>query len=164
MNIAPRLENYLNDSTVEYDVVHHAHTENSYDSACSANVASCSVVKAVILRDEFDGKYVVAMVPADHSVKVSRVNSNLNRSLVFADESEAHELFPDCEKGAIPGFGQAYNLELIWDEDLETQSKLYFEAGNHQDLIEIDNEQFKILFEHQPSGDISTPKEYRCYH
>lgn len=158
MNISTRLENYLNLSNALYDVIHHSHTTNSLDSALTAHVPINRLVKAVILKDKYDDKFVMALVPADHNVQLQWANNILNRHFGFASEEQISDLFPDCEVGAIPGFGQAFDMELMWDDLLLNQSSLFFEAGNHQDLIEIDDIQFEVMFSHQPHGRISRQK------
>jgi Ala-tRNA(Pro) deacylase len=65
---------------------------------------------------------------------------------VLARESELPDVFPDCSLGAVPGFGQAYNLDLVWDDELGEQPCLYFEAGNHEELIQIEQYDFHQLF------------------
>ncbi len=160
MLVAPRIENYLNETHTNYDVVHHGFTNTAYDSACSAHLSSKSVVKAVILRDTDDGKYVVAVIPASHKLKLSWVDRELNRRMELAEEIDMPQLFDDCLLGAIPGFAQAYGIELIWDDRLSTQSNLYFESGSHQDLIRITNKQFTTLFKFYPHATISTEKTH----
>ena len=159
MNISPRLENYLNYSLVEYEIIHHAPTQTSYDSACAANIALSSVVKAVVLKDRYDGQLVLALVPATNMVNLAWASSTLNRHLELADEAEAASLFPDCELGAIPGICQAYNIALVWEDQLMFNSEFYFESGSHEDLVKIGSEQFLILFDHLPHARISTLRE-----
>ena len=165
MSVSPRLENYLCQAHIDYDVVHHGFTDNAYDSACSASVPTSNVVKAVILRDRTDNKYVVAAIPATHKVSLPWINKELNRDLILANEDELKGLFPDCLPGAIPGLGQAYDIDMIWDDQLQAQRDLYFEAGNHEDLVHISREQFALLFKQQPHSVISLPSEqYSLYH
>ncbi len=140
--------------------MHHHTTHSSYDSANAAHLASDRVVKGVILRNKNTGKYLLAVIPSDHHIKLSWINASLNRSFALADESVLPALFPDCEAGAVPGLGQAYNMEMVWDDLLAAQPDLYFEGGNHEDLIHITHEQFSMMFKHHPSGRISVLNDY----
>jgi Ala-tRNA(Pro) deacylase len=159
MAIAPSIETYLSKVHVNYDLVMHAVTDSALHSAQAAHVPTSNVVKAILLKDQSDEGYVMAAIPASNKLRVAWVNVEIGRHLVLAGENELRTLFPDCVLGAIPGFGQAYNLDLIWDDQLEQQRELYFEAGNHQELIHISKKQFIKLFRDLPHSVISLPAD-----
>ncbi len=152
MSIAHSLEDYLYYTQVNYYQITHEFTENAYDSALSAHVPIASVVKAVVLRNRCSDRFVMVLIPASNKLKLHWVNRALRRDLVLASEAEIASLFPDCLLGAVPGFGQAYDMELLWDDALANQAELFFEAGNHEDLIMIDQLEFSRLFEKHPHG------------
>ena len=160
MSIAPQIVSYLNDANIAYNLIHHKITKTAFDSAHSAHLPTSNVVKSVLLQDTVDNQYVVALVPANHRVNLAPVNKLLNRNLVLANFTDANKLFTDCSSGVVPGLVQAYNVELIWDLELKVQKDLYLEAGNHQHLIHVNNQQFMQLFEHYPSGLISSLMDY----
>lgn len=157
MSISTHQKSYLDQAHVHYDVISHAVTTSALQSAQAARLPISNVVKAVILKDQKTGDYVIAAIPASNKLKISWVNSEINRKLEMADETELTQLFPDCLLGAVPGFGQAYQLDIIWDDQLQQQRNLYFEAGNHQELIHISKQQFIDLFASQPHSVISLP-------
>ena len=69
----------------------------------------------------------------------------LNRELELVEEDEFAKLFPDCEPGAIPPLGPAYNIETFLDEALKSLANIYFESGDHEHLIHTSGEDFKKL-------------------
>jgi Ala-tRNA(Pro) deacylase len=165
MSIAHSLEDYLCYTQINYHRVPHEFTETAYDSALSAHVPIVSVVKAVVLKDRCSDRFVMMLIPASNKLKLLWVNRALRSDLVLAGEAEIASLFPDCVLGAVPGFGQAYDMELLWDDALAKQSQLFFEAGNHQDLIKIDQLEFSRLFEGHAHGVFSlTYEEYSIVH
>ncbi len=165
MSVAHCLEDYLYDAHVEYTVVSHAPTQTAFDSAHSAHIPTSKMVKAILLRERHSERYCMALIPASNKLKIAWVNGALKKDLVLAQEEEISSQFTDCEFGAIPGFGQAYDMEMIWDDELEQQSQLYFEAGSHKELIQIDNYEFGLLFEQYPHGVISMSHEnYSALH
>lgn len=165
MSIAHCLENYLSRKDVDYRVVSHGFTQSAYDSANAAHVPSRQVVKAILLKDTRSGQHVMALIPASNKLKLLWVNQEFQSDLMLAGESEIAARFPDCVLGAVPGFGQAYDVPLIWDEQLSEQDRLYFEAGSHKDLIEISRGDFKRLFEQHPHTVISLAHEsYALFH
>lgn len=165
MSLSPCIERYLHQTHVEFDIVQHRFTDNAYDTACSAHLPISNVVKAIVLRDQSHPHYVIAAIPASNKLKISWVNSELNRDLVLAEEIELASQFPDCALGAISAIGQAYNLDIIWDDQLSQQPNLYIEGGNHEELVHLKKQQFIELFKHYPHSVISLPAEsYSIYH
>jgi Ala-tRNA(Pro) deacylase len=165
MSAARRLANFLSLSQTPYRVVPHRHTETAADSAHAAHVPTPRVVKSVLLRDRVDGRYLMALAPACNRVDLDWVRKGVSVDPVLAKEAELAEVFPDCEIGAVPGFGQAYNLDVVWDDDLGEHPSLFFEAGDHRDLIEIEQYDFHRLFDGFPHAMISQPSDgYLAYH
>ncbi len=165
MSISHCLQNYLGEAQVSYNTTLHGHTESAYDSACAAHVPTANVVKALLLRDRRGGRYVLALMPASNKLKLPWASRELAADLVLATEAELSDVFPDCEAGAIPGFGQAYDMDLLWDDELSDQAQLYFEGGDHEALVEIKQDEFQALFGAYPHAAISLPHEnYAQYH
>ena len=165
MSVAHYLEDYLSDAQVDYKVISHARTQTAFDSAHSAHIPTSNVVKAILLRERHSSRYLMALIPASNKLKLSWVNEALKKDLELAQEEEIASQFTDCELGAIPGFGQAYDISLIWDDELGRQPQLYFEAGSHEELIQIDNNEFGLLFEEYAHGVISLSYEnYSALH
>lgn len=143
MAIALTLRKYLAENGVAYDIISHPHTSSSMDTAQSAHVSGKSLAKSVILEDEKG--YLMAVIPATEHVKFRKVNHALNRHLGMAIESELRDLFSDCELGAIPVLGKAYSMESIVDNKLTECSDIYFEAGDHEELVHIKGTSFRKL-------------------
>ena len=100
MAISKKLKRYLEHNNIDYDLVAHAHTQSSTDSARSAHIPLHQMAKAVVLEDEQG--YIVGVLPSNHRIEVDWVNEELGRDLEFATEGELSTLFADCEIGAVP--------------------------------------------------------------
>lgn len=157
MAIAKTLINYLEEKGVNYDLVEHAHTSTSFASARTSDLPPHQVAKAVVLKDD-DG-FVVSVIPTNHSLELGWVNEELNRNLELACEDEFKSLFKDCEAGAVPALGEAYGIQVIWDDDLAYTSDIYIEAGDHEHLIWLDRKAFKTLMFSLPHTVISKDEE-----
>jgi Ala-tRNA(Pro) deacylase len=157
MAIANTLIDYLKTNGITYDLVEHAHSATARGSARAANLPAHQVAKAVVLRD--DAGYVLSVLPASHSLEIDWVNEELNRKLVKASEDEFAKLFVDCEPGAVPAFGEAYGIQVIWDDDLKYTADVYIEAGDHEHLIWLDRKDFKKLMSSLPHTIISKDRE-----
>lgn len=143
MAIAMKLSDYLADHDIAYDVVTHPHTSTSSETAQASHVPGSRLAKSVILEDE-DG-YVMVVVPSDRQVDLGELHRQMNRSLGLATEEELGSLFVDCEIGALPPIGPAYGIETVVDDAIAEQSEIFFEAGDHEQLIRVSNEGFHAL-------------------
>lgn len=144
MSMPARLSNYLQRSGVHYDVMSHFHSHSSLETARAAHVPSRQLAKSVVLEDD-DG-CVMAVLPADARVNVGTIARLLGRSeLHLSDEQRLCELFPDCDRGAVPAVGMAWGMDTIVDESLDEIDELYIEAGDHDMLIRMSQPQFRAL-------------------
>lgn len=143
MNMANTLEKYLTQHKISYDKIPHQYSVTSMNTAIAANIPMNKLAKSVILEDN-EG-YVMAVVPASRHVKIRELNRLLNRNIGLATETELENLFSDCDLGAIPPIGNAYGMTTIVDFSLDDCSDVYFEAGNHEELIHVTAEDFRKL-------------------
>lgn len=143
MAIAHRVEEYMMQHGVRYDVITHPHSHNSMETAEFAHVPGERLAKSVILEDE-DG-FVMAVLPSTRHVRLGKLSRELNRRLCLATEDELAHLFADCERGAVPPIGLAYGMKTVIDESLANQPELFFEAGDHEKLIRMNREEFMAL-------------------
>lgn len=143
MEMAKTLEDFLQLNGVKYDMLMHRHTDTSINSAHAAHIPESQVAKPIILEDAQG--YIMAVIPADSHVKIRELNRFLNRNMGLATENEIPALFKDCEPGAIPPVGLAYGMETIVDNDLDVCSDIFFESGNHEQLVHMDGESFRQL-------------------
>lgn len=143
MTISATLTQYLQTQDVPYDVLHHPHTSTSMESAQAAHIPGDQVAKTVLLEDN-DG-FVMAVLPATHRIDLGELHRQFHRRFGLATEADISALFSDCEVGAVPPIGKAYGLETIVDDSLAEQSEIYFDAGDHEQLIHMTAETFDSL-------------------
>lgn len=143
MAMAETLTRYLQAQDASYDLLHHAHTATSMEAAQAAHIPGDQLAKTVLLED--DGGYLVAVLPATHRIDLGELHRQLNRQLGLATESEMSQLFMDCELGAVPPIGPAYGIDTIVDDSLAEQIEVYFDAGDHEQLVHVSGETFSNL-------------------
>ena len=143
MSISQTVKSYLEDKSVDYQLITHSHTRSSLESAGAAHVASDHLAKAVIVKQ--DESYMMVVVPSDHHIHLGKLHHLLGDDVGLATEQELISLFPDCEGGAIPPLGVAYQLTTLVDSSLLKQTEVYFEAGDHEHLVKVTGQQFSQL-------------------
>ena len=65
--------------------------------------------------------------------------------VVVADEAEFKELFADCEVGAMPPFGNLYDMGVYISEQLVEDDEIAFNAGSHSELVKMSYRDFANL-------------------
>ena len=151
MAIATTLHAFLESNHLPYESVPHEHAESSQRCASAAHVPGDKVAKAVLLRD--DEGYLLAVLPATHRLHFGHLHHTLNRHVGLATEDETKTVFSDCQVGAIPPAGLIYNIDTVVDDALLNQSDIFFEAGDHDHMIHMSQENFKKLIgdaDHSP--------------
>jgi Ala-tRNA(Pro) deacylase len=143
MAIAMTVSNYLAEHDVEYDILSHSHTTSSGESAQAAHIPGARLAKSVILED--DQGYLMVILPANRHIDLGELHRRMNRNLGLATEDELGQLFGDCEIGALPALGPAYGIETLVDDQIAEQPEIYFEAGDHEQLIHVSAETFGAL-------------------
>lgn len=145
MAISMTLQRYLDGQGIQFDLMPHKHTFNSSSTAEAAHIPGDSLAKAVLLEDQQG--YLMAVIPSTHRLNLAMLRSTLHRPLELATEGELTELFPDCELGAVPPVGSAFGLETVVDQSLLIRPEIWFEAGDHEDVVHLLGSQFRSLVE-----------------
>ena len=162
MTIARKLQTFLNENQADYELVCHPYSERALNTAHSACIPVKNMTKAVVLHDSQG--YVMAIMPSMNKLMLRWINTKMDRHLELVTEKELRELFPDCDSGAVPALGTAYDMNTCWDDELNSVQDVYVEAGNHRELVHMDREQFKELMRGQPHAAISCdPEETEAY-
>ena len=153
MAMAISIEQYLIRNDIPYDVMTHAPTKFSMDTARVTRVPAGRLAKGVVVRDERG--YLIAVLPATHRLQLGRLRMQLAREVKLATEAELRSLFGDCVEGAIPPVGPVYGLDVIVDDILNEQPEIFFEGGDHQELIHMAGADFRRLLPDALHGSFS---------
>ena len=156
MAISMTLQEYLKNQGVNFDLEHHRHTFNSASTAEAAHVSGENLAKGVLVDDGMG--YLLAVIPATHRLNLEMLRRTLHRPVELATEGELEDLFPDCETGAVPPLGSAFGLETVVDQKLMERPDIWFEAGDHEDLVHISGASFRTLMGSATRGEISTER------
>jgi len=143
MAISNSLKSYLDQSGIAYETVKHPFATSSQRTAEVAHVSGRRLAKGVLLYDGVG--YLLAVLPSPMRVNVEELSRMLNRTLELVDEEEIPQLFPDCKEGAIPPIGKPFKLDVVLDIHLCEEPDIYFEGGDHVDLVLVGGTDFQRL-------------------
>lgn len=135
---------YLQRHQVPFERRPHLRAIRAQALAASLHVTGFQVAKTVIVHAS--ERLWLCVLGAPDTLDLGRVAEMLGvRLLRLADESEFVDLFPDCEAGAEPPFGQLYGLPVVVDTHLRQAERLWFRAGSHSEALELRFEDFVQL-------------------
>ncbi|MGI9263634.1 MAG: aminoacyl-tRNA deacylase [Gammaproteobacteria bacterium] len=144
MGIASTVDFALSLTEVDFKILSHQKTWTSDASAHAGHVGADQLAKAVALKDELGP--LLAVLPASHRLELEELRSTLHRpGLELMAEEDLAEVFFDCEQGAVPPLGPDYLVPTVVDLALTKQDDIYFEAGDHVELIHVSATSFKTL-------------------
>lgn len=131
-----KLREYLDSHRVKYLVISHSLAYTAQGIAAMAHVSGKKLAKTVIIK--VDGILAMAVVPASEHVDLCRLRGLTgSRCIEIATEREFQNAFPDCELGAMPPFGNLYDMPVYADCMLAESEEITFSAGTHRELLRM---------------------------
>lgn len=130
------LKEFLDANGVRYVTISHSKAYTANEVAASAHVPGKSMAKTVMVK--VDGRMAMAVLPAAFRVSFDQLRDAIGaREVVLAEEAEFRELFPECEIGAMPPFGNLYGLPVYVAHTLGENEEIAFNAGSHTEVIRL---------------------------
>lgn len=139
-----RLKDFLDDQHVKYVTIQHSMAYTAQEIAAKAHIPGKELAKTVIVK--IDGKNAMAVLPASYRINLGRLKQVCKASQVeLASEEDFRDLFPGCETGAMPPFGNLYNMDVYVENSLVDEEDIAFNAGSHTELIKLSYQDFEKL-------------------
>lgn len=139
-----RLKDFLDDNGVKYTVISHSPAFTAQEIAESAHVPGKGFAKTVMVK--IDGRMAMAVVPATCRVDLDLLREATGAGTVqLAGEDEFKYRFPGCAVGAMPPFGNLFDMEVFVAEPLREAEEIAFNAGTHSELIRLRYRDFEGL-------------------
>ncbi len=137
MPLNPRALAAIESAHVPYSLMPHPQAWTADEVAASAHVSAWHFAKVVVLENEAQRPLMVVL-PATRHVDLGALRDiSGEKHLALIDEVRCRALFPDCEVGAMPPLGHAYDMPLYVDACLARAGELVFNAGTHQEVARM---------------------------
>lgn len=131
-----KLRQYLDSRNIKYLVLSHSIAYTAQGVAALVHVSGKKLAKTVIVK--IDGILAMAVVPASLHVDLELLRAAAGAKVVeLATEQEFNDAFPDCETGAMPPFGNLYEMPVYADAKLAECEEITFNAGSHRELMRM---------------------------
>ena len=138
-----RLENYLRENGVVFGVQEHPTAYTAQMIAASEHVPGRMFAKVVMAITE--GDLIMLVLAASSVVDIAKVSEVLGKQARLVSEGEFASAFPDCEAGAMPPFGNLYDVPVYVDRALGRNERIVFQAGTHNVTMSVAYADFERL-------------------
>ena len=140
---AKRLKQYLDTHNIKYVSISHSLAFTALQIAKLAHIPSKEMAKTIIVK--VGGQPAMVVLPAAYKMDLKILSEVFDTSVTLADEPEFSRLFPDCEVGAMPPFGNLYDLDVYIAESVTERETIAFNAGSHSEVIKMAYKDFEKL-------------------
>jgi Ala-tRNA(Pro) deacylase len=141
---AQKLREFLDSNHVKYVTISHSAAYTAQEIAASAHVSGKELAKTVMVK--IDGTMAMAVLPASYHVDMDLLKEAAGASSVeLASEREFKDMFPECETGAMPPFGNLYGMRVFVSATLAEDDLIAFNAGSHTELVRMTYADFERL-------------------
>jgi len=139
-----KLKAYLDDNNIKYLKIWHSSAYTSQEIAASAHVSGKEFAKTVMIK--INGEMAMAVLPASYQIDFESLKEIFGTiNVTKASESEFKDRFPDCDLGAMPPFGNLYDMAVYLAEPLTRNKAIAFNAGTHTEVIKLDYADYERL-------------------
>lgn len=139
-----RLKEFLDSHSIKYVIISHSRAFTAQETAVSAHVPVKELAKTVMVK--IDGKMAMAVLPASSKIDFDLLEKATGSGKVeIASEKEFKDMFPECEVGAMPPFGNLYGMDVFVAESLTEDEETAFNAGSHRELVKMAYKDFEKL-------------------
>ena len=141
-----KIKQFLDDQSVQYVTISHSPAFTAQKIAAAAHIRGKELAKTVMLK--VDGEMAMAVLPGSMRVDFELLKVlTAAKQIELASEEEFENLFPECETGAMPPFGNLYGMDVYVAEALGEDEEIAFNAGSHTELIRMKYADFERLVE-----------------
>lgn len=139
-----QLRDLLENQKVKYSSIMHSPAFTAQEVAASAHISGKQLAKTVIVKA--DGQFAMVVLPANSHIDFAKLKKALHAEKVdLASESEFKDKFAGCEVGAMPPFGNMYEMPVYLSSELKQQDQILFNAGSHSELMQMSVHDFERL-------------------
>jgi Ala-tRNA(Pro) deacylase len=131
-----RLKDLLDQQGVRYVTISHSPAFTAQEVAASAHIPGKELAKTVVVK--VGGSMAMVVLPASLHIDFKKLKDVVGSDdVVLATEVEFKGEFPASEVGAMPPFGNLYDMDVYVASELSQDAEIAFNAGSHTELMKL---------------------------
>jgi Ala-tRNA(Pro) deacylase len=136
MTVIGKLKKLLEEEKIPFEVMTHAEVYTAQETAADLHVPGSQLAKVVMVKA--NGDLIMLVLPAEYNIDFGKLKTILDvKKVALAREEDFSDLFPDCDTGAMPPFGNLYGIPVLIDDHMPTQKNITFNACTHHEAVRI---------------------------
>ena len=136
MTVGEKLKMLFEEEKVPFEIMTHSESYTAQETAAGLHVPGAQLAKVVMVKA--DGDLIMLVLPAEHNIDFGKLKKILgSKKIVLAGEEDFGDLFPDCDLGAMPPFGNLYGVPVWVEEHMTQQQNIVFNACTHHEAARI---------------------------
>lgn len=144
MTCKEMLAKYFEESGVSYQSFQQRSAYTAQEVAAAGHIPGRLVAKVVMVV--IDGQMRMFALPAHRRLDFGKVKAAISAKEVrLATEAEFAAVFPECDVGAMPPFGNLYSIPVYVDRSLTEDPEIFFLAGTHEDTMKVNYQDYQRL-------------------
>ncbi len=145
---ATKLKAFLDSQNIKYTSIRHPAASTTQRIAATTHIPGKELAKTVMVK--IDGKMAMAVLPSSRHLNLEMLREAAKAEKIeLATEMAFVNLFPDCEAGAMPPFGNLYGMDVYVSQCLSEDEEISFNAGTHTELVRMSYKDFEKLVKPQ---------------
>jgi Ala-tRNA(Pro) deacylase len=139
-----KLMDFLDAQNVKYVAVTHSPAYTAQEVAAAAHIPGKEMAKTVMVK--MDGEMAMVVLPASMKVDFGRLlDATGAQEVELAHERDFKDLFPGCDVGTMPPFGNLFGIRTFVAEELTEDEEIAFNAGSATEVIRLAYRDFERL-------------------
>ena len=139
-----QLKEFLDSNNIKYVSIKHSLAYTAQEIASSSHIPGKEMAKVVIVK--INDKMAMVVLPSYEQIDFKLLRKACGTNTVeLAHEREFKDMFPECEAGAMPPFGNLYGMDVFVSEGIAENKEIAFNAGSHTELIKLTYKDFEQL-------------------
>lgn len=171
MAIPKKIINFLEKEKVKYDVLEHKKVFTAYDKAATLKVPEKISVKTLAVKVVSPSKEVVLVsIPANKNLDKDKLKKKINiqrkkegekliKKIDFVTEKWMKNNLKGVKPGAVPPFGNLWNMNSFIEKSLFKNPKIFFNSGDNSYSIKMSPKNFEKVVPDLVIESISKPRK-----
>jgi Ala-tRNA(Pro) deacylase len=139
-----KLKKFLDENQIKFTICSHSTAYTAQEIAAKTHISGDIFAKTVMIK--IDGKLAMAILPASYHIDIDLLKKQIGaKNLRLAYESEFKDIFPNCDVGSMPPFGNLWDLGVFVAESIAYSDEIAFSAGTHNEIMKMNYKDFDRL-------------------
>lgn len=157
MPIPQKIIKFLEKAKIKYEPIEHRTVYTAYDKAATLKVPQKIIGKILVVKLEKTPALV--LIPANKNLDIPKLKKIAKaKNLVFIKEIWMKKNLKGAKAGAIPPFGNLWNLPTFVDRSLMRKEEIIVNGGDYNFSIKLNPADLKKLIPDLKIGNFSKSK------